>query len=168
MDGARKLSLLGANVAVVNSDGNETRLFVEEGQIFDGESIVQTTPTGNDVRYALAAGELDRLDRIGALVNVDDPTGTEVAIKNAMATGAQPPAPDEQLDLNQLGSYDDAKLAALWEAKPPKVSDVIAAVGDSPELAQKALNAESGANKGDVRATLKRGLDKVIAAGKES
>lgn len=163
----RKLTSLGANVAVVDKDGKPARLFLEEGQLFDGTTIVQTSPGGVDSEYTLADGELERLERHSALVGPTDPTGTEVALKSAEEQGASPAVPPEQLDLAKLGSYDDATLAALWERSQPKVSDVIAAVGDDAALAQKALTAESGANKGDIRVTLQRGLDKVLAAGKE-
>lgn len=70
----------------------------------------------------------------------------------------------EALRLNDIGLLSDEQLALMWEDKPPKVADLLAAVGENAELAQRVLDIETRAagEDGEPRATLKKGLDKVI------
>jgi hypothetical protein len=83
-----------------------------------------------------------------------------------LADGESLEAPStESLRLNDIGLLSDEQLALMWEDKAPKVADLLQAVGENPELAQRVLDAETKATAGDPRATLKSGLDKVIHGG---
>lgn len=91
-----------------------------------------------------AAGELERLDKLGAFQPPDAP--------------AAAPGGDEV-------PTDPAAVLA-WMEGNRKVSEVLAMVGSDPELAQAALEAEGSVTGGEPRATLKAGLEKVIEDAK--
>jgi hypothetical protein len=72
-----------------------------------------------------------------------------------LADGESLEAPStEALRLNDIGLLSDEQLALMWEDKAPKVADLLQAVGENPELAQRVLDAENKATDGDPRATL--------------
>lgn len=121
---------------------------------------------GDPVPDDLAPGELDRLkaqDAVGTPADVAR-VGSRTTERAAAETAAeQTSAPEPELDLDRLGEYDTVELAKLWGSSQPKVKDVLEKVGDNPELAQRALDAEKSATGGDGRVTLVEGLQKVVA-----
>lgn len=164
----RYAKLRGSVAALPDSgEGPLRHIQIVEGDIVD-DGVLTHIVAGKDTSFTLAPGEVDRLFARGSFVQEGQPTGTERAIATARQSAAERNAKAVgSLDLEQLGSYDAATLAALWEAKPPTVRAVLAAVGDDAELAQRALDAELGAMKGDPRVTLQTGLDKVISGSVE-
>lgn len=121
---------------------------------------------GDDLPDDLADGELDRLKSLKAVGTAEEVARFGSAVQSS-APEPEPAAeePAAELDLARLGEYDQAELNALWASGAPKVSDVVAAVGDDKALAQKALDAENSLTSGDVRSTLVPQLEKVLNAG---
>jgi hypothetical protein len=161
----RYAKLRGTIAALPESGkGPSRQLQIVEGDIVE-DGVFTHLVAGKPVSFTLAVGEVDRMLGRGSFVREGELTGTEQAIETAKTSKASQQAKIvATLELDQLAGYDPAELVTLWAARKPKVTDVLAAVGDSKELAQKALDAENGATKQDPRATLKAGLDKVITA----
>lgn len=121
----------------------------------------------------LARWQRDDIDAVGTKAELQaEQNAREAALNTAgdgvPADGTDPTPPRQRPtpagpDLELLGGYDDTELAGLWTSNPPNVKDVLATVGDNATLAQKALDAENTATKGDPRTTLKDGLEKVIS-----
>lgn len=137
----------------------------------------------------LRDGEVERLTRIGALATekewnagekvphhrrqphrstlidprtLRDPEPPAPAKKQAQpATQDAQSAPGSEQGLD-LASLDDEGLAALWDGHTPKVKDLLAAVGDDPELAQRVLEAEHTGTGGASRETLTKKLGKLV------
>jgi hypothetical protein len=53
----------------------------------------------------------------------------------------------QQIRLSDLGLLTDDQLLLLWEDKPPKVDDLLEAVGENSDLAVKVLAAENASAK---------------------
>ncbi len=141
---------------------------------------------GMVVPDGLADGELQRLKDRGAVVTeaawnagekqphhlrpphrgqMVDPRAAGAA--QAKATEAATDAgtlPDPDAPMPPLGELDDAALRALWDSKPPLVSDLVEAVGDDAELAMRVMEAEETASGGQPRKTLMAQLNEVIDA----
>lgn len=127
-----------------------------EQEVIRGEHVL----FGDDLPTNLAPGELDRLQRIGAVGDGANPVARAVEGEPAAAT----PEP-QALDLGKIGEASDEELAGLYkQPSPPTVKALLEAVGADVDLAKRVLVAEKEALKGDVRTSLVKGLEKVIAA----
>jgi hypothetical protein len=118
---------------------------------------------GDTLPDNVADGEAERLKADGAIGTAEQAaafgTGRSAPPEPAAPEAAAPP------ELANLAAADDAQLAALYESNPPKVTDLLAAVGDDPALAARVLAAENTATNDDPRKTLAEGLQKIIDGG---
>jgi hypothetical protein len=170
-----KVKVLSAAVRVkqLDASGKEKQQLVGYG--VDAKPILEPATKlvflsrGDDLPDHLAAGEVERLKQLDAVGTAKEVERFGDGVRSSAPTpevSAEPAGggDPETLALDKLGEYEQAQLNELWKAASPKVADVIAAVGDDKELAQKALDAEKFATSGDARSTLKSGLEKVLSA----
>lgn len=168
--GKLKIKFLSAAVRVSNLDQSGKPKLQQVGWGSDAKPILEAStklvflPRGSELPEHIAHGELDRLKEMGALGTPEEVARYGDAVRSSAPEPE--PVPDvtvEAADLANLASASDAQLAALYEGgKAPKVAELLAAVGQDAELAQRVLAAEQSATSGDPRPTLQSGLDKVI------
>lgn len=141
---------------------------VMEPQVINGEEkdvLTQRMAFRGETVNLTRAVDIERGERHGAFMSEEE-------IKQLPKAAELPPPPDGEAagapNLNELG--DDEIVDWLMSTgefdgqKKPTADEVVAAVGDNPELADRVLEAEETASGGEPRKGITERLEKVATA----
>lgn len=170
MSAKLQVKTLSAQINVLLTDLEGKPVYRQVGWTAEGKpNLEQATRIvsfnrGDEVPANISKQELERLRANGAVGTPEEVAA--VGLRALEGTTPEPAAttPVEDAGALNLAAMSDDQLAALWEEKPPTVGELTDAVGDDPALAQRVLDAETTAAKGDPRVTLVEAMEKVKAA----
>jgi hypothetical protein len=131
------------------------RYLAKQGE--DGAGNPVLTPV------SINRGETVTVDQIGRLALKQGEETGAFYTKDELEgkTGASAPASGS--DIGSAGEFELVEyLQTGNDGKPPTINDVLEAVGDDKDLANRMLAAENIASDGDPRSGLEQGLTKVI------